>query len=162
MKRPAALIGTVTLLAAAIYLGRPGASRDAVASSPAACLERLFRAAQEGDFATYLDCFTGPQRERLEREADAQETTGGMGESLKESVRGLKGRAISGAASAAPDANAAALSVERIYAHHTERQSYHLVRQADGWRIDSVGAVEKRQPPIPYGSPVFDLTAGNE
>ena len=58
--------------------------------------------------------------------------------------------------------DAVTLSVERIYTHHTERQSYHFLRQADGWRIYSVGAVEKRQPPVPYGSPVFDLTAGNK
>jgi hypothetical protein len=163
LKRSAALVATVVLLAAAVYLGRPaGTPGSAAASSPTSCLERLFRAAEEGDFATYADCFTGPQRARLEREFDAQRTTGGMDASLKESVRGLKGRAISGPTAASAGTDAVTLSVERIYTHHTERQSYHFLRQADGWRIDSVGAVEKRQPPIPYGSPVFDLTAGDE
>jgi len=156
LKRSAALIATLALLLTAIYLGRGGAGRREVAGSPTDCLERMFRAAEKGDVPAYLDCFRSPQRERLRREAAAQ-TTDDFAASLTNAVRTLKGRAVSGPGGAGPDADRATLNVERIYAQHTERQSYHFVRDSEGWRIDAVGAVEKHQPPIPYGTSVFEL-----
>ena len=162
MKRPAAIVATLALLSAAIYFGRDGgARRGNTPSSPTGCLELMFRAAEEGDVPAYLDCFTGPQRELLAKEVGAQ-PAGDFAAELKTAVRTLKGRAVSGAGPSDAAADTASLAVERIYAHHTERQSYHFRREADGWRIDSVGAVEKQQPPIPYGTPVFDLTTGQD
>lgn len=165
MKRSAALASTLLLLAGAIYLGRGAGRSGAAADSPTACLERLFRAAETGDAATYLDCFTGPQRERLMKDADSQ-SRAAFAAALREAIGGLKGRVVSdpGPAApnadrgpAAPNADRALLSVERIYERHTERQSYHFTREPDGWRIDALGAIEKLQPPIPYATPVYDL-----
>jgi hypothetical protein len=115
----------------------------------------MFLAAEQGDVEAYLACFTGQQRKRLLTELDAQGTAG-FATSLKEAVRTLKGRAISGSGAAAADR--ATLTVERIYSRHAERQSYDFVHEAAGWRIESVGPVEEFQPPIPYGTPVIDLS----
>lgn len=165
MKRPLAIVATLALLAGAIYLGRdrPGSrtAAPAAADSPAACLERMFTAAEKGDVGAWLDCFSGSERSRLARQAESQPAEK-FAASLQEAVRTLKGRAISGADTSQGARDVASLSVERIYAHHTERQSYHFRREADGWRIDSAGAVEKHQPPIAYGTPVYDLGPPDE
>ncbi len=164
MKRPFAIPVTLALLAGAIYLSRSGGRQtaaDAAADSPAGCLERMFTAAEKGDVAAWLDCFTGSERGRLARQAESQPAEK-LAASLQEAVRTLKGRAISGASAPQSAGDAASLAVERIYAHHTERQSYHFRRETDGWRIDSVGAVEKHQPPIAYGTPVYDLGQPDE
>lgn len=165
MKRPLAIAATLALLAGAIYAGR---NRDgnqvagqAAADSPAGCLERMFAAAEKGDIGVWLDCFTGGERGRLARQAESQPAEK-FAASLQQAVRTLKGRAISGADASQLEGDVASLSVERIYAHHTERQSYHFRREPDGWRIDSVGAVEKHEPPIAYGTPVYDLGSPGE
>lgn len=161
MKRAVALIATLALLVAAITLGRGGSSRRHTAASPGDCLAKMFNAAEKGDVPAYLDCFTGPRRGRLERELAAQGAAE-FAAALRDAVRSLKGRAVSGLGGAEPNATIATLSVDRVYAQHTERQSYHFVRQTDGWRIDSVGAVENHQPPVAYGTPVFELAPGEK
>lgn len=165
MKRPLAIAATLVLLAGAIYLGRSrGVSQtaaQAAADSPTGCLERMFTAAEKGDVGAWLDCFTGSERARLVRQAESQPAEK-FAASLQEAVRTLKGRAVSGLNRPQSAGDMASLSVERIYAHHTERQSYHFRREADGWRIDSVGAAEKHQPPIAYGTPVFDLGSSDK
>lgn len=159
MKRPLAIAATLALLVGAMYLGRTresgGRAAKSAGDSPAQCLERMFAAAEKADVAAWLDCFTGAERQRLASQAASQPDK--FATSLAEAVRTLKGRAVSGASAELSAGDAAVLSVERIYAHHTERQTYHFRREADGWRIDSLGAVEKHQPPIAYGTPVFDL-----
>jgi hypothetical protein len=155
LKRLAAIVATLALLIGSIYFGRHGGiPRDDAANSPEACLNRMFRAAEAGDVASYLDCFTGTQRERLARDSQSQ-SDGVFASSLKNAMSGLKGRAIRGPG-VVKNADAATLVVERIYDQHTERQAYHFRHEADGCRIDSLGAVEKRQPSIPYGTPVFE------
>ena len=156
MKRAAALVATAVLFVAALLLGRGGTARYGSAVSPGDCLARMFNAAEQGDVPAYLDCFTGPQRERIARELEDQPADA-FAAALKDAVRTLKGRAVSGGGEVEPDARSATLTVDRIYAQHTERQSYHFVRQNDSWRIDSVGTVEKHQPPVAYGTPVFEL-----
>lgn len=157
MKHIAALVATAVLLATVLSLGRGRSNRQGPAS-PSECLTRMFSAAEQGDLAAYLNCFTGPQRERIERELSGQSAEE-FAAALRDAVRTLKGRAVSGSDDVKPDAHSATLTVERIYGQHAERQSYHFVRQSDNWQIDSVGAVEKHQPPVPYGTPVFKLPA---
>lgn len=161
MKRAIAVLSTAVLLVGALYLGRGGDGnrRDkagAGADSPAACLDRMFSAAEKGDVAGWLNCFTGQERQRLAKDVGSQ-PTGEFAAGLQEAVRALKGRAISDVGNSGPQVDAAALWVERIYAHHTERQTYRFRRESDGWRIESLGQVEKHQPPVAYGTPVFDL-----
>lgn len=166
MKRAIAVLATGVLLAGAIYMGRDrgvprGDTSATAADSPAECLERLFAAAEQGDVPGWLDCFTGQERERSAKEV-ASQPTGEFAAALQEAVRTLKGRAINDVSGSGPNGDAAVLSVERIYAHHTERQRYHFRREPDGWRIESLGPVEKHQPPVAYGTPVFELSPPEE
>lgn len=157
MKRTVTLAATLTLLAAAIYFGssRPEPAA-APAASPAECIERMFAAAERGDVEAYLACFTGAELRRLSTEREAQPRER-FAAALVESVRPLKGRAINGPSNVF-DGDRAQLEIERIYEHHGERQSYAFRRETGGWRIDSVGAVERFQQAIPYGTPVYDLS----
>lgn len=157
MKRAATLAATLALLGAAVYFGRDRSPSDAAsAASPAECVERMFAAAERGDIEAYLACFTGAELRRLSAERDAQPRER-FAAALVESVRPLKGRAINGPSNA-PGGDRAKLEIERIYEHHGERQSYVFRREADGWRIESIGAVERFQQAIPYGTPVYDLS----
>lgn len=157
MKRLATLAATIALLAAAVYFGGGRSQLASVPSaSPTECIEQMFTAAERGDVEAYLACFTGAELRRLSTERDVQPRER-FAAALVESVRPLKGRAVNGPSSA-PDGDRAKLEIERIYEHHGERQSYAFRREADGWRIDSVGAVERFQPAIPYGTPVYDLS----
>jgi hypothetical protein len=162
LKRLTTLAATLALLAAAVYFGRERSDeRAAPAASPAECIERMFAAAERGDAAAYLDCFAGVERERLLEELNSGPREK-FAAALVDSVRPLKGRAVNGPASKLEGAEQASLEIERIYEHHGERQSYGLSRAAGGWRIVSIGAVERFQQAIPYGTPVFDLSPDAE
>lgn len=157
MNRAAALAATLCLLGAAVYFGRGRPDRLAApAASPAECVERMFAAAERGDVEAFLDCFTGAERRRLAAELNSQPRES-FAAALVESVRPLKGRAVNGPGPSDESAERATLQIERIYEHHGERQSYGFRRDAGAWRIDSIGAVERFQQAIPYGTPVFDL-----
>lgn len=157
MKRAATLAATLALLAAAVYFGRgQGEPAARPAASPGECLERMFAAAERGDVEAYLACFTGAEHRRLAAERDRQPRER-FAAALVDSLRPLKGRAVNGPATVADQDERATLEIERIYEHHGERQSYGLRREAGGWRIDSVGAVERFQQAIAYGTPVYDL-----
>jgi hypothetical protein len=158
MKQIAAAAITLVLLAAALWFGRrPPPPKGAVpAATPAGCIERMFAAAEQGDVETYLDCFTGPQRERLERELGSQ-TREAYARSLAESIRELKGRAVFDAPSENPPSREATVTVERVYVHRLECQTYHLVAQSGEWRIDNLQTPSALQPEKAYGQPVFDL-----
>lgn len=167
MKRILAALITVGLLAGVLWWARqrPAASTTGPGATPEACLDRLFQAAAEGDVAAYLDCFTGPERERLARESAGQAPES-FARTLREAVAQLKGRAVFPAPQDPPGATAAGaaptratLIVERVYASRTEKQTYHLVRDGRTWRIRAVEGVNPTQPSRPYGTPVYEIDA---
>jgi hypothetical protein len=162
VKRAAAALVTLALLAAAVWFGRGAApvAKGSPGSTPADCIERMFAAAERGDVEAYLDCFTGSERERLARELAAQPRDD-YARSLTQSIGDLKGRAIFDA-SAGGDAAEATLTVERVYVHRIERQKYRLVNESGAWRIAAVEAAAPLQPEKAYGQPVYDLAPAAE
>ncbi len=112
----------------------------------------MFNAAAEGDVATYVDCFSGPERERLEREL-ADKRRDAFARSLIEAVASLRGRAVFAAGPV--DADRARYTVDRVYERRTERQTYDMVRQSQTWRIERVRTAQPFQPETAYGTPVF-------
>jgi hypothetical protein len=162
LKRWLALLATAIILAAVLIAGRgkgPPATHQPAANStisPEQCIERMFDAAERGDVDAYLDCFTGPQRQQIERELTSQ-TRQSFSQSLVDAIKPLKGRAMIGSPPAEPAANQVELTVERIYANRNETQTYQLLRQSDAWRITAVRSADAFQPPITYGTPVFEL-----
>jgi len=115
----------------------------------------MFEPAKQGDVETYLDCFTGSERERLERELSDQPKEA-FARSLVEAVESLKGRAVfKGEADGDSESNWV-LPVERVYANRVERQTYRLVRESNEWRIHTVETAISFQPDKPYGTPVYE------
>jgi len=152
----AALIVTVLVIA---QQRGPSPRNTPAAESPEACIKRMFNAAKQGDVETYLDCFTGSERERLERELAGQPKEA-FARSLVEAVESLKGRAdFEGDADG--DSKSSWI-VDRVYANRIERQTYHLVRESNVWRIHSVETATSFQPDKPYGTPVYELPSGEE
>jgi hypothetical protein len=114
----------------------------------------MFEAARAGDVDAYLDCFTGPQRTRIQRKLAGQSREA-FAQSLADAVRDLKGH-VTPQSAPQGDADRVELAVERIYQNRNERQSYSLVRQSGVWRISDVQAAVSFQPPVAYGAPVFE------
>jgi hypothetical protein len=124
--------------------------------SPEQCVQRLFEAAERGDVEAYLDCFAGPERERLQdqlQDQDRQE----FAASLRLAIQQLKGWSVFSPSDAEPPPRDVQLTVERVYSNRTERQSYQLIRQDDRWRIHSVATMQAFQPDTAYGTPVFEM-----
>ena len=77
--------------------------------------------------------------------------------SLRESVAGMKGLAISPVGESSPDR--AELDVELVFSDRNQRQRFVLLRQSGGWLIAAIDKADTVKPPIPYGAPVFDTGA---
>ena len=161
MKRIVAALLTLLILAAVLWFGRAAPTSPATAPSTAAadtpegCIERMFAAAQRGDVTAYLDCFIGPERDRLERELAGQPPEV-FARSLQDAVAGLKGRAVFRNDAPQAAADSASYTIDRVYASRTERQRYQLTRQSGVWRIQSVATANPFQPAKAYGSPVYE------
>ncbi len=160
MKQLLAVIFTGAILIAAVWLGRgPSAPAAATATGapeddgPAACLERMFAAAEQADIPAFLACFTGEEREKLDREVAAQ-SADTYGRSLQAALQALKARAVH-----APQAigdQMVDMRVERIYTGRIEQQVYRLREQRGAWYIESVRAYQTYQPVVPFGTHVSE------
>ena len=158
MKRTIAAIATTVLFGVVLWFGRSGPTprrANSAADGPEACIQRMFDAATSGDLETYVDCFTGPERQRLERELDDSRRDA-FGRTLMDAVASLRGRAVFADGPVDKDSDQARYSVDRVYETRTERQTYQLVRESGTWRIQSVRTAESFQPETAYGTPVFE------
>jgi hypothetical protein len=160
VKRTLAAAITVLILGAALWFGR---ARDAAsprpteseARTPEACIERMFEAARRGDVAGYLECFSGPERQRLERDL-AGRSPDAYRQSLIDAVATLKGRAVFASGAASGPSQPIAYTVDRVYENRTERQIYELVQESGIWRIRDVRPASAFQPVKAYGTPVYE------
>ncbi|MFV1967731.1 MAG: hypothetical protein ACC628_20055 [Pirellulaceae bacterium] len=162
-KRILAGVITAVLLVSVFFFSRPDAPPedapvDAAPKGPAPedGVHRMFAAAERGDVESYLDCFTGRERRRLEREL-ADQSREDYGHSLRNALTELKGRAVFAPDEEAQKRDQVALAVERVYATRTERQIYHLRRESGQWLIESVEPAQSYQPAKAYGTPVFEM-----
>jgi hypothetical protein len=142
-----ALVFAALLIAAVVRSGASGAQ------TPEQCLEQMFQAMKEGDVTSYLRCFTGELRERLERNAKDQ-TTDRFSDYLKETVAPVKGRAVYKTESSGDDH--VRLVADRVYEQRQwEYQGYRLRRESGDWRIYAIDPAELHEPLVPYGTPAF-------
>ncbi len=164
MKRVVAAVITGVLLAIAVFCSRSqplnNERPEDIPNRPPAkdCIERMFDAAEKGDLETYIDCFTGPERKRLDRDLETAPKDR-FAQSLKDALQPLMGRAISDPLPEDDDADnsdTTSLVVERIYANRNETQTYFLRYQNNRWRIFEVRKSVVIQPPIPFGTPVYE------
>jgi hypothetical protein len=145
----------VALAAAAIAMRGKGRSPD----TPEGTVRAFFAAAQDGDAAAYLSLLSGPLK------ASVQETQSQLGDAtyrrqLRDTVSGLKGFAVTRAADSADDR--AVLDVELVFADRSERQRFTVVRESRGWSIAAIDRAEAEKPAAPYGSPVYNITPGDD
>jgi hypothetical protein len=148
---------TLVLVLGALWCGRLASAPASSAATPGECIDRMFAAGESGDVDAYLACFTGDQRVQLDRELAAQPRER-FARGLVAAIEPLKGRAIVHESASAVTAE---ITIERVYAHRNDLQLYHLQCQDGRWRIGSVRAVQAVQPPVPYGTPVFEMPAEN-
>ncbi len=121
--------------------------------TPDEAVRLLFQSAQRGDAPAYLALLTGTLRSSFES-TRAQIGAEAFAASLRESVKGLKGFAVSPVGDLSPDR--AELDVELGFSDRNERQRFVLVRQSDGWLVAGIDKADTVKPPIPYDAPVFD------
>jgi hypothetical protein len=153
---------TGLLLIVVLWVGRQSSKPQATAAeTPEQCLSQMFTAAEQGNVAAYLDCFTGEQRAQVEREM-ASQSPDESSKALAQAQTLLKGRAVHNSGQQDPQANFAEVTVERIYAHHHEMQKYQLRRESGVWKISFLAPAEKLQPAVPYGTLVAPIEGEGE
>lgn len=130
---------------------RVAEAQPEVGVSPAEeVVRRLLRSGEEGGVEAYLGAFAGPLKTRLEREVEGRGWEAFAGD-LKRAAAARKSHAIF---AAEPEGGGAArVAVETVYPDRNERQTYHVERTEDGWRIFDVATVRSLQPTARFGTP---------
>ena len=150
MKQIAVPTMLVLALAAVALLLR---GKGRLPPTPEDAVNVLFQAAQRGDAPAYLATLTGTLRSSFES-TQSQIGAEAFAASLRESVAGMKGLAVSPAGEPSPDR--AELDVELVFSDRNQRQRFVLLRQGGGWLVARIDKADTVKPPIPYGAPVFD------
>jgi hypothetical protein len=148
-------VPTILVIAlAAVALALRG--KGGLPATPDDAVTLLFQAAQRGDTPAYLATLSGTLRSSFES-TQAQIGPEAFAASLRESMTGLKGLAVSPAGEASPDR--AERDVELVFSDRSQRQRFVLVRQNGGWLVMRIDNAEAIKPPVPYGAPVFEEAA---
>ena len=149
----AAVVITTAVGIAASIIGRremPAKLADGP-GRPDYCVLAMLEAAQRGDAASYLDCFAGRLRDKLQsgmQGKPAQE----VGRELQMSESHLKSYVLT--EWQFPQDDEAVAVMERIYSEHNERHRVRLRRIGREWKIVEMTRLEQFAPEIPYGTPV--------
>lgn len=157
MKQRLPTIITVLLIAAAIGFfalrrqQKQFAGMSAGSAGPEDVVWRLSDATREGNVKTYLDCFTGRLRQKIEKTARE------MGEAqFSEYLKRLNNEVTGIAVSDLENVNQseAALRVEFVFRGKNEVQKHHF-RLVDGsWKIEKLDGAEQIKTLVPYGTDV--------
>jgi hypothetical protein len=139
----------IVLVAVAIALRGKGRLPD----TPEGAVKSFFAAAESGDAPAYLSLLSGPLKTSFE-ETRMQLGTAAFRDSMRSSVTGLKGFAVSRSDAASDDR--AVLEVELVFTDRSERQRFGLIRESRGWSIASIDRAEIDKPDKPYGATVYD------
>jgi hypothetical protein len=160
MKRIIAGLLTVALMGVLLWSGRNRSATPAVseanrtgsnAPDPAELrLGSLLESALNGDVTGYLNCFSGPLRQRLDREV-SERGRDVFAADLKRAAQSRKSHAIF--AVEPEGAGAARITVETVYPDRNERQTYHLAQETGGWFVNDVETVRSQVPKARYGMP---------
>lgn len=149
MKRRAFRIGVALALVALAFTLR---GREGLPETPEAAVSAFFDAAGRGDEDTYLRLVTGELRTSL-TQTQAQMGSEAFRKDLVRSAANIKGLAVTRTESA--PAGSVAIDVELVFADRNERQRMILRQDGGGWVITSIEPAVAVNPPIPYGTPVF-------
>ncbi len=165
-KRPQYAAAFLTLaivfiaLISAMMLRRTNDSKPTDASraeTPESTVAKMLDAAKKGNVDAYLDCFAGDLLSTFESRMSGQSSERVSSE-LKNSEQDLQAHAISRGKDIGEIE--VMLDVEKIYRDFNKRQEMRLRKVGDRWKIVEIQAAESFSPPIPYGTPVMELPAG--
>jgi hypothetical protein len=146
VKRAGPALVALLLVGLAFWLrGRGGPG------TPEATVQSWYEAAGRGDDRAWLARTGGALKTTLES-TRAQQGADVFRQSLRDSVSGLRGVAVSRAADS--EDGRAVLEVELVFANRNEKQRVILSPAGNGWQIVELGSAGKTQPPIPYGTKV--------
>jgi hypothetical protein len=162
MRRVLAAVLTLGLMGLLLWSGlrRPEApppevgSRVAEADDPVAGAEQRLQAllvsARDGDVSGYLEAFSGPLRQRLQREVDEQGRDA-FADGLRRAARARKSHAVFAPEPEGPDT--VRIAVETVYPDRNERQTYRLDKGPTGWLVTEVDSVRGHTPMARFGTP---------
>lgn len=150
-RRLATILALVVVAAVLVFALR---GRQSEPPRPEDLIWRLVEAAQGGDIDTYLGCFGGALRGRLDAIV-LEMTPGGFADYLRSSSEPLTGVAVYDV-EVAPD-DRASLTVEYVYRDATERQRISLALGRGGWAITDLEGSRRAKPLIPYGAPAAPM-----
>ncbi len=162
---PIILTGVLIALAFLLFRGKEGgrlAGRSSGSGNernerptPEDTVFEMVQAAQKGDTATYLDCFWGPLRTRLEQ-TRTEMGRQAFAEYLAEGAGAIKGVATIGE----PEPVGADMRVqaEMVYEDKNEMQKFDLTERRGKWRISGMENPSRIKTIIPYGSEAYPLT----
>lgn len=149
MKKRAFQIGVAAVLVALAFVLR---GRQDLPETPEATVSAFFDAAGRGDEDAYLRLVTGELRKSL-TQTRAQMGSEAFRKDLVRSAANIKGLAVTRSENA--PAGSVAIDVELVFADRNERQRMILQQDGGGWVITSIEPAVGVNPPIPYGTPVF-------
>ena len=150
MKRhaPKIIVGLVVIVLAFALR-----DRRQLPQTPEAAASEFFDASARGDDDRCLRLVAGQLRTSLE--ATRRELgVDAFRASLERSTSGIKGLAVSRRGDAPADR--VALDIEIVFADRNEHQRKLLAQERSGWTIVSIEEASRVEPPIPYGTPVFE------
>lgn len=145
---------SLTLLVFALVLWWAVQQRDGLGNEPEEVVWKMINESRMGNIETYLDCFTGAIRTRLDATV-GEMTRKGFSEYLRERARELKGVAVYDVKRTGE--RQSSLTVEYIYQDQTERQRLTLTLGKGTWRIIETERSRRSRPLIPYGEPIEKL-----
>ncbi|MFQ5808572.1 MAG: hypothetical protein ACE5JM_03045 [Armatimonadota bacterium] len=114
----------------------------------------MVQAAQQGDTRTYLDCFWGPLRTRLEQ-TDTEMGRRAFGEHLARTAGEITGVTVHDPLE--PVGSDVKLRAEMVYRDKNEVQEFILTQRRGRWRISEMTNPQRIKTIIPYGSEAYPL-----
>ena len=146
---------TITVMAAGVVFSvarRSGVRPEMQAKrTPQDTIYAMLEAARAGDSRAYLAQFTGQILASLQQ-VEAEKGAAAFREYLRSSIADIKGVAVSEAVPAS-DADAR-IRVEYVFQDRNEAQLAYLENVSGKWKIARMDGTERRNTPVPYGTPV--------
>jgi hypothetical protein len=156
-KSRVATIVTIVIVAAVLLWALIG--RRTEPPEPNTVIWTMIEAAQAGEVAPYLECFSGELAQRLEATA-TEMSIEGFSEYLRSSSELLTGVAVYDVEQ--DDSGGASLTVEYVYRDATERQRMQLELARGRWTITELERSRRAKPLIPYGAPAAPMPEPTE
>lgn len=141
----------ITLALALLALAVFQSNRQQPPGTPEATVLAFFDAAERGDVNACVRLLSTDLGRALERSSEA---TASLRGELQRAAEGLTGVAI--IRSERSPSGLVSLDVELVFTDRNERQRMVLRPESGGWLIESMHAARRVEPPIPYGTSVFE------